>query len=97
MKEQMAVWLTHWRHRRETEWASKQGRECTRAEDMEGGRKGYLRGQPSGVVGQQGVHGGGCAGSLHHAAQVEVGHLDPPVALHSMLGDLRSRCRIGGL
>ena len=60
-------------------------------------RKGYLRGQPSGVVGQQGVNGGGCACRLHHAAQVEISDLDPPVALHQHVGGLQVAVQDSGL
>jgi len=60
-------------------------------------KAGYLRCKPSGVVGQQGCDRGACRGGLHHAAQVEVGDLDPPVALHQHVGGLQVPMQDGGL
>ncbi len=49
----------------------------------------YLWSKPSGVVGHQGVYRSASGSLLHHAAQIEVSYLDPPVTVYQHVGRLQ--------
>ena len=43
------------------------------------------------------MNGGGCTSRLHHAAQVEISNLDPPMTLHQHVGGLEVTVQNGRL